>query len=671
MACWGWGAFAFYQLRQRGSVVTEGLFGDLSADPLLLITPGLFMVMIALVFLRLFPLALGVIAWAAKGWRGPTIPLALWRMVRSPLHYSRLILLLILATAVGMFAAGFGATLDRSYDDRAAYRAGAEVRIAELRDIAPTSNAEFEAMFEELPGFEDVRATARLDGSYEPEPFNSTRFQLLGVTEEGLDGVAYWRGDFAGPDLQPLTDELIPEAPLTTAEGRVIPANARYIGFWGQGSLPLRFARPEIRILDSQGVYWKYRFLPAEQEVDGWRFFVTDLSRPTPTTTAIIGRPIGDLVLDSVYVRISGIPGAALPSFFHVDDMQYTSALDVPLDWETVGLGEESTIFESFETLDPYEIVTGISLAVDQGSLSLLEVNNERGKYAARFGFTYAQGVSPAIGLRLTSPSEPIPVAVSESFLDANEEVSVGDELVVRTNNQYVTVIVVEKFENFPGYYPDSRTHLMLANLETLQVAAARVPSLADGVYANEAWIGARGEEPATIEWLEEQGIAARTVFDRGLIDANQNRDPLVGASWEGILFLSFATVLILTALGFVVFSYLAAQTRSLEFAILRTMGFSSRQILGVIAFEQVFVILSGVIAGTLLGFPLGRLLISSLGLTEDGSDVVPGLVSEVSWTTVLTVYALLAVVFVATVTALVTLYSRLALHRTLRIGEI
>jgi putative ABC transport system permease protein len=113
-------AFAFYQLRQRGSFVTERLFGELSADPLLLATPTLFMLMIALFFLRLFPLALRAVSWLTRRVDGAAVPLGLWRMVRSPLHYSRLILLLILATAVGMFAAGFRATLERSYADRAA-----------------------------------------------------------------------------------------------------------------------------------------------------------------------------------------------------------------------------------------------------------------------------------------------------------------------------------------------------------------------------------------------------------------------------------------------------------------------------------------------------------------------------------------------------------------------
>jgi ABC-type antimicrobial peptide transport system permease subunit len=117
--------------------------------------------------------------------------------------------------------------------------------------------------------------------------------------------------------------------------------------------------------------------------------------------------------------------------------------------------------------------------------------------------------------------------------------------------------------------------------------------------------------------------------------------------------------------------SYLNAQTRSLEFAILRTMGFSSRQILALVTFEQCFVIFAGILAGTLLGFPLGRLMIGYMGITESGADVLPPLVSRVSWLTVVTAYSLLALMFAATIAALVLLYSRLAVHRALRMGEL
>jgi predicted lysophospholipase L1 biosynthesis ABC-type transport system permease subunit len=261
-------------------------------------------------------------------------------------------------------------------------------------------------------------------------------------------------------------------------------------------------------------------------------------------------------------------------------------------------------------------------------------------------------------------------VLASRTFLDG-AEAKHGDELTLYINRQYMKVRVVGTFDLFHGYDPGAGRHLLVADLEWLQLAASRVPGLADGVFVNEAWMA--GVPPGALnrEALEGKGLRAESLFDRSELRAAQASDPLVAASWEGILFLSFAAVLSLTALGFAVYAALAAQARGLEFAVLRTMGFSSRQILALVSFEQAFVILSGVVVGTLMGFPLGRLMVSYLGVTESGKDPLPPLLSHVSWGAVAVVDGLLAVVFIGTIASLATVYSRLAVHRALRIGEL
>ena len=226
-------------------------------------------------------------------------------------------------------------------------------------------------------------------------------------------------------------------------------------------------------------------------------------------------------------------------------------------------------------------------------------------------------------------------------------------------------------FDLFPGYNAGAGRHLLVVDLAWLQLAAARVPGLADGVFVNEAWMSGVPPDALAKEVLEGKGLRAESVYDRSELRAEQASDPLVAASWEGILFLSFAAVLSLTALGFAVYAALAAQSRGLEFAVLRTMGFSSRQILALVSFEQAFVVVSGMVVGTLMGFPLGRLMVSYLGVTESGKDPLPPLLSHVSWGAVAVVDGLLAVVFVGTIASLATIYSRLAVHRVLRIGEL
>lgn len=653
----GVGAFLFYQLRQRGSLVTESLFGDLSADPLLLVSPALFMLMIALVFLRLFPVALRVASWALRGLSGATILLGLWRMVRSPLHYSRLILLLLLATSVGMFAAGFRATLDRSFEDRAAYEAGAPGRIVDIRAPDRLSPERLEEFFESVEGLDEASAAARMEVSYVPEAGRSVSAQLLGVGENFPD-VAFWRDDFGG-DLDALLARL-QTAEADLPDGAVVPAGSRALGIWTRISLPGNATRPGVRVRDENGLLYEYLFVsdPVEED-DGWLLYVVDLTRPFNPRNSPPDLD-GELEVESVFLSVRRF--AAAPG-------RVTAVLDDLAAYPEGGGAGDAVVIEPFESLDRYQSITGASGAA-QTTITRAEVGNDRGRYAAQVSFNYDSFSVTAVGLRLRRSPEPLPVLASESFLEATGA-GPGDTFPLRVNRQVLTARIAGSFELFPGYYPGGRDHLLVADLPTLRGAGAGIPRVAGGITANEVWLGGVDGVELTLEWLEEQGVRAREAHDQAALFALESSDPLVAASWEGILFLSFGAVLLLTALGFIVFSYLAAQTRSLEFAILRTMGFSGRQIVGVVGFEQLFVIVAGVAAGTALGFPLGRLMIGALALTEDGSDVVPPLLSQVSWETVLSVYGLLALVFIATVAALARLYSRLALHRALRIGEL
>ena len=654
----GVGAFLFYQLRQRGSLVTESLFGDLSADPLLLVSPALFMLMMALIFLRLFPVALRVVSWAVRGLSGATILLGLWRMVRSPLHYSRLILLLLLATSVGMFAAGFRATLDRSFEDRAAYEAGAPARLVDLRAPDGLAPERLEERINAIDGLGEASAVARLEVAYAPVTGRSVPADLLGVGDNFAE-VAYWRDDFGG-DLPALLATLQREDDVGLPDAAIVPAGTRALGLWTRISLPDRAARPGLRLRDENGRLYEYLFVSdAIDEDDGWLLYVVDLTRPfnprnsSPDLTA-------PLEVESIFLSIRRF--AAAPG-------RVAAVIDDLVAYPEGGDRDDAAVIEDFESLDRYESITGASGSAET-TVTRADVDASGGRYAAQITFNYDNSATSAVGLRLRRSPDPLRLLASESFLAASGT-SPGDTFRLRVNRQVIEAEITGAFSLFPGFYPGDRDHLLVADLDALRGAGAGLPRVAGSIPANEVWLGAVDGVELTAEWLDERGVRAREIYDEAAIFTLKSSDPLVAASWEGILFLSFGAVLLLTALGFIVFSYLAAQTRSLEFAILRTMGFSGRQIVGVVAFEQLFVIVAGVAAGTALGFPLGRLMIGALALTEDGSDVVPPLLSQVSWETVLSVYGLLALVFIATVAALARLYSRLALHRALRIGEL
>ena len=85
---------------------------------------------------------------------------------------------------------------------------------------------------------------------------------------------------------------------------------------------------------------------------------------------------------------------------------------------------------------------------------------------------------------------------------------------------------------------------------------------------------------------------------------------------------------------------------------------------------QSYFVIGLGMLTGTLMGLRLGSLMIRYMGVTETGDEVLPPLQLHVSWFTAGSALLVLGMVFLVTIGIVVLLYSRLALHRVLRIGE-
>ena len=666
------GAFAFYQLRQRGSLVTEKLFGDLSADPLLLVTPTLFMLMVALVFLRLFPLALRLGLWMSRRLDGPTLSMSLTRMARSPLQHSRLILLLILTTAVGMFAAGFRATLEKGYNDRAAYAAAAPTRLVDIRAPLNLTNARFEETIRSLTGATRVSPAVRLGGSVSISRYSSETVQVLGVHPGEFQEMAFWRGDFASRSLSTLMKGLEggPAAYKTTP---TVPVEAKSVGLWARLPLPPRTPAPQmgIRFVDDSGTYWEYALTTDGPATGGWQFFSANLGAPTIPRAATAGQrrsPTTLLTFDSLHIRFPGLGGDTNDQVtLTFDDLQWSPTAAAR------GMGatgfSDGSVFEPLDSMSPYETISGVSIVGAPAALTAGQADVPRSGGVAKITFIRGRGGAPLVGLRRALELKPMPVIASKQILGRMNK-RVGDEFNLYVNGQYVLVKITGEFGLFPGYDPVRRMGLFVADFDTLQVAATRVPTVAEGAYANEAWLtGATAG--LTKAGLQEKGLIAEQVLDRNTIHAEQSADPLIAASWEGILFLSFGAVMIISALAFIAYGSMSAQARSGEFAVLRTMGFSGRQILGVVSFEQAFVIVAGIVAGTLLGFPLSRLMIGYMGLTENGAEPLPPLVSRVSWQAVITVYASLAIAVTVTVVSLVVLYSRLAVGRALRMGEL
>jgi len=658
-------ALVFWRLSQQDQLFTESLFGETRADPFLLATPAVFMVTVGIVFLRVFPLLLHGVAWLVGWTRSVAAVVSLRSLVRNPTHYTRLVLLLMFATGVGMFGATFSATLDRSYRERADYVTGSDVRAGNLRALSAVGTPVFLESVESVPAdaaLPIVRTGGSLDvlGRFE-------RFELIGVDPDRFDDVAFWRDDFSTVPLTELVSTLEANEPPERG-GVVVPAAAKQVGVWLRATDIRGGFSATVVLRDVNGVPGEFGLgdlRPSDEVAEEWRFFTADLTQQLGRFGRPLNRPPLDppLTLESFFIqtssRIAASRGSLLVGPLYVSDDEWS---EVPPATEAF---PNATFVADF-TDQRFEAIDGFLPGSDGGQLLVSTEGPDGMDRSAHLQWATAGRVAQIRGIRERADPTPIQVYLSRDLAD-ELELEPGDAFNLAAFSRFHEAIFAGPLDLFPTYRPDeSSVSLAVVNANRLLQSAAASQADRTAGY-NEVWYRTADSE--------ETSLAVSAFEPAELVEAEQElllqqEDPLVAAGWEGILAISFGAVLLLSAIGFIVYSYLTAQQRGLEFAILRTLGFSRVQVFTVVMVEQAFVIVAGMGLGTIVGLQIGQLMMEFLATDERGREVLPPFLLAVSWPQVFVVWGILGVVFAVTIAAVVLLYLRLAVHRALRIGD-
>src|SRR5204862_7769446 len=121
--------------------------------------------------------------------------------------------------------ASYGTTREKRYEDRAAYQAGAPLRLADIRRTSATGPDFLADITAQDLGAVSASQVFRGEASYGPT-FGRTDFHLLGVNPASFQKVAFFRGDFAGQSLHGLLGRIAKDAP--PAPGVLLPEDARW-----------------------------------------------------------------------------------------------------------------------------------------------------------------------------------------------------------------------------------------------------------------------------------------------------------------------------------------------------------------------------------------------------------------------------------------------------------
>ena len=179
----------------------------------------------ALLFLRLFPLLLGLLArLAARGRRAAPV-LAIGQMARAPKQASRMTLLLALSTAFTLFALIFAASQAQRVRDVALYQTGADFRGSVSPTVIATATATatgLDALRALRAKYGAIRGVTSATPVYDTQVYGaSLPIELLAVDADTFAKTAIWSEQDAST---PLTSLMATLASQRSGATDVVPA---------------------------------------------------------------------------------------------------------------------------------------------------------------------------------------------------------------------------------------------------------------------------------------------------------------------------------------------------------------------------------------------------------------------------------------------------------------
>ncbi|MCC6388762.1 MAG: FtsX-like permease family protein [Dehalococcoidia bacterium] len=638
-----------FELRQRGSVFTPSSTGGVSTDPILLASPALTIAAGGALVIRFYPLLLRVVARLTRGVSGATVALGLTQVVRNPGQYTRLTLLVMMAVAVGTFAASYTSTTDRSYRERAYYSVGAEVR-ATASDPFDVSANEAEQTLSALPGVDRASAVMRTRAQMGTTGAGGAEFQLLAVDPTAARDMLWFRDDFAEVPFRELTGAI---AGQPAQIGRSLPGTPATISAWVKGDQTHASITIWARIRDGKGLYQLVELGNGDTGKQ-WK-------QLSGAVAARFGsEPVAPFTLVAIlFTEPSNRPNQPFSPML-IDDVTVDP-----------GNGQVGAV-EEFEQGGHWAVFP--SRAANQDAFALVPDDAHGGKSTGRFTFRPGS-TSEVRGLYATGQSLPLPAVVSQSLLDVTGLRPGGHALVMMSGsgqNILAPIVVAGVFDLFPTTESDAGP-VVVMNRDQL-AAWAEIASFGGVglVRPNEAWFTLeRGAGQAAIDTiiatLAEQPFEARRVLSREASVKATERNPLIAAGGSGILLVAFLAVLALVGAALLTSLLTSVRRRRVEFAVQRAMGLSRPQVFQMLALEYSVVAVAGVVTGAVLGLIVGRQMLSFLDATEDGARVEPSFILQTEWTVVAGAVGVVGLIFLGALLAatryLATTSDAAALH--------
>lgn len=632
------GGLIWWELNSRGSVVSSSRDGGQEADFTLLFAPAIFLIVVALVFLRIFPLLARLVSSIASRSGSASISVGFWRLGRRPYWYSWPIILLVLTGGLGVLAGTLASTLERSSREQVLYDTGSDIRVLPAGTNQIISQAQA-AQVQAVDGI-DTATLALRRGGVVGTTGAGPEFQMLAVNALEFPQVGWLREDFADQDIRPLLERINVQV---KPEPILLPVGVESLEIWAKQE---PFVNDHFLWMILRGAEGRTVTATMGQIGGEW-------AAQTAVVADNLVHPV-ELVSIQTFMQAGGDGGT--PTTLYLDDLV------------AIGPGIEETVI----SFDAPGLWTG--LPTSNGLDTTYSIQPEPSGVGApgtnNAVVTLDRGTNGGIrGIYRTATAGPLPVIASETFLSETNS-RIGAPFVVNIGGGFVPVEIVESLRFFPTL-DSQREPFIVADITSL-LDFLGLRGLRE-VGANELFASI---EPDQIDRHAEIRNEVRGVFragriiDRQQLLQNTTVDPLAVAGWRGMGVVALILAGIATTLGYI--TYLSAHSKSTEHdsAYMRAIGLSTGEFLRIVIIEHALVGTIGIILGILTGIGISRIAMDSMAFTETGDRLLPPFILQINWLPVGIVLAITVVTATVILIGLLRGYPRLPLHVLTRTGS-
>ena len=214
--------YTYQQLSRRGSLGVIGWepSGDPFRDPLLLLTPSIFVLTGAMLLTHLFPLLMRPLDQLSGRVKSFPVYMAVRQLYRQGGHYSSSLCLVMICLSLGAFYSSMALSLNEWLVDRIRYQAGADYKFQQGMPPDLSGTSEFDRVarswtdswllppsdYLAIPGVEKVARAGQFKASVNFPLGGDPIF--LGIDRVALPQVLYYRNDFSEAALGELMNRL-------------------------------------------------------------------------------------------------------------------------------------------------------------------------------------------------------------------------------------------------------------------------------------------------------------------------------------------------------------------------------------------------------------------------------------------------------------------------------